>query len=894
MKALPGRTYSVTSACPNAMILAQYASGMLTELIATEVSDHIDECSRCQRIVDDMSQRNDSLLDAIRHQVDTDANNGATLNRLIADAQQFAQTDDPPPARQRSTNDEPVAIDEFVGCLRKSRLLNDSEVELLVEQYEPTSSEAFAKQLISRNKLTQFQAKALLKGRWKGLVLGNYTVLEKLGEGGMGYVFKARHRRMGNIACIKVLQAAGRKSPDVLERFRREARTVARLDHPNIVVAHDADETGGIPFLAMEYIDGSDLSHLVQEHGPLSVPLATDVILQVARALAYAHRQGIVHRDIKPHNLMMPLPNGSFEDSVNAADSSIGTIKLLDLGLARFDRTLAQEPDAMTAASMTNTGVIMGTVDYMSPEQALNGRKADGRSDIYSLGCTMFYILTGEVMFGGETLMEKLVAHRENGRPSLCKLDPSFPPALDTIFHRMVHRNPDRRYQSMDELVEDLEGFVEGKLPIPAVQHNTSDRPVKRGVDLHRFVQRQKRATRRNVIILSVLTLAGLWFTSGWWWPGADGTPGSRTARHPGTVAAGGNGRVLVVVPNERYDDMAFFRLVEECRQRNVALITTTSANDAASPISQLEYSMSPDIPLSNVRPGDFDAIVFCGGTVNEFRNPNSPSGQQTRRIIQTALDTGAVVAGFGTTWSVDGDWVQGTGWDIVRTVMQEDGEPLNGTRNNDSITVAFTGKHKRQLVFAPTYHVTDQLMSFIFDDALQPDHPETKVSGGPGRFLLAVSHHGYDSNQLRLLKAELDRQGIEYQTASGISGDLKNPTDGSHEKIDLRLDEVRVRDFDAVVFCGGGDPMHEFGKGKNHAATKQLVVGMLDEGRMVAAIDSGRVALDKTVGLHDVSFKAHCVGVNVAPAKSRDGTIVLASEAKHATDMLSVMLENL
>ena len=125
------------------MILAQYASGMLTELIATEVSDHVDECSRCQHIVDDMSQRNDSLLDAIRHQVDTDANNGATLERLIAGAQQFAQTDEPAP-RQRSTNDEPVAIDEFVGCLRKSRLLNDSEVELLVEQYEPTSSEAFA------------------------------------------------------------------------------------------------------------------------------------------------------------------------------------------------------------------------------------------------------------------------------------------------------------------------------------------------------------------------------------------------------------------------------------------------------------------------------------------------------------------------------------------------------------------------------------------------------------------------------------------------------------------------------------------------------------------------------------------------------------------------------
>ena len=171
-------------------------------------------------------------------------------------------------------------------------MIDGSEIERLVEKIQPEDAQSFAKALVQRKHLTPFQAKALKAGRYKGLVLGNYIVLEKLGEGGMGHVFKARHRRMGRIVCLKVLRSAGRKSPEMVERFKRETRAVASLNHPNIVVAHDADEANDIPFLVMEYIEGMDLSCYVKEHGEMAASRVVPLILQAAQALAYAHDQG--------------------------------------------------------------------------------------------------------------------------------------------------------------------------------------------------------------------------------------------------------------------------------------------------------------------------------------------------------------------------------------------------------------------------------------------------------------------------------------------------------------------------------------------------------------------------------------------------------------------------
>jgi tRNA A-37 threonylcarbamoyl transferase component Bud32 len=408
-------------------MLKEYVCGALDELTAVEFERHLHQCSACQHRVDEQSH--DSLIRSLRHPpAEMSTSDQTVLNRLIDRARQV------PPASAETRQATPVpaetvSLGVFVACLQKSGLVNPSEVELLLEDNRAADSESFAKLLVGRRKLTHFQAKMLVRGRWKGLVLGNYILLEKLGQGGMGTVFKARHRRMSRDVCLKVLHASHRKSRGLLERFQREAKTAAALQHPNIVVAHDADEADGVPFLVMEYIQGNDLAQRVSKSGPLPATEALGVVLQTARALDYAHRRGVIHRDIKPHNLLV---------------DATGSVKILDMGLARFDSYVSRNSDATTCASMTISGVIMGTVDYMAPEQALNSRRADHRSDIYSLGCTLHFLLTGKVLFAGDTLMERLVAHREQAVPSLRDVCPNIYEGLDAVFHRMVAKGPAR------------------------------------------------------------------------------------------------------------------------------------------------------------------------------------------------------------------------------------------------------------------------------------------------------------------------------------------------------------------------------------------------------------------------------------------------------------------
>ena len=253
----------------------------------------------------------------------------------------------------------------------------------------------------------------------------------------MGRVFKAIHRKMNRTVAVKLLPESLVQSPESVERFRREVQALARLSHPNIVAVHDAGEADGTHFYVMDLVDGEDLARLVKEHGPMPVEQALDCILQAARGLEYAHAQGIVHRDIKPSNLILDHD---------------GTVKILDLGIARFQPLPEQAGD-----DLTKTGCVLGTVDYMAPEQAMNTRRADHRADIYSLGCTLYFLLTGQPLFGGETVMERLVAHREHPVPSLRKACPAAPQWLDGIFRKMVAKKPEDRYQSVTALVSDLE-----------------------------------------------------------------------------------------------------------------------------------------------------------------------------------------------------------------------------------------------------------------------------------------------------------------------------------------------------------------------------------------------------------------------------------------------------
>ena len=293
-----------------------------------------------------------------------------------------------------------------------------------------------------------------------GMVFGTYRIVEKLGEGGMGAVYRALHIKLDKVMALKILPAAKLGGPDSIARFERETRAAGRLNHPNIVQAFDAGEVDGTHYLAMEHVEGSDLAKLVQTKGPLAVRPAGEVIRQAALALAAAHSVSLVHRDIKPSNLIMDRQ---------------GRVRVLDLGLALLGDRPAETKE------LTLAGSCFGTPDYMAPEQWDDSHAVDGRADLYALGCTLYFLLTGRAPYDGDShksVPKKMLAHLRDPAPSLMAACPNVPEALEAIYQRLMAKEPAARFQTATELSAALEKFLAGSSAGSATRLETADGPA--------------------------------------------------------------------------------------------------------------------------------------------------------------------------------------------------------------------------------------------------------------------------------------------------------------------------------------------------------------------------------------------------------------------------------
>jgi eukaryotic-like serine/threonine-protein kinase len=337
----------------------------------------------------------------------------------------------------------PTTTEAFLDIGYRSGLLQQSAVDELhstLNGHAPTTPRELAKVLIDHGMLTRFQAEKLLNGRWRGFVIaGKYRLLERLGAGGMGEVYLCEHIHMGRRVAIKVLPIAQAQDPTCLARFYREARAVARLDHPNIVRAHDIDREDKLHFIVLEFVDGCNLHEFVRRNGVLCPIRAAHYIRQAALGLQHAHEAGLVHRDIKPGNLLLDRQ---------------GTVKILDMGLARFFHE-----DSNAYVTEYETGYIIGTADYLAPEQVIDSR-VDIRADIYGLGGTLYYLLAGKSPFQEGSAAQKMIWQQVRMPKSVLHYRPEIPVELVEVLVKMMAKEPSRRHQTPGEVADALAPLV--------------------------------------------------------------------------------------------------------------------------------------------------------------------------------------------------------------------------------------------------------------------------------------------------------------------------------------------------------------------------------------------------------------------------------------------------
>lgn len=335
------------------------------------------------------------------------------------------------------------SISEFVDALAQSQLLTDAQLVTLRKQLvgNPITTEGLAKVLVSQEHLTGWQARQLRKGQ-TGFVLQQYRLLNPIGRGGMGHVFRARAANTERDVAVKVMARKLTGNETLVSRFRREIRASSKLDSKHIVRTLDAGRVGKIDFMVMEYVNGDQVDRIANSMGRVPVEVSCEIVRQTALGLQHAFERRMVHRDIKPANMM-----------VHWEESGVGVAKLMDMGLVLL---MSDEPDEKT---VTRAGQVMGTPDYMSPEQGWDTTKVDIRSDIYSLGCTLFRLLTGKIPFTGSNPLQVLSQRLQRDAPSVLTVCDDISPELADVVSRMTMRDPDARYQTPQEVADALAPF---------------------------------------------------------------------------------------------------------------------------------------------------------------------------------------------------------------------------------------------------------------------------------------------------------------------------------------------------------------------------------------------------------------------------------------------------
>jgi serine/threonine-protein kinase len=342
-----------------------------------------------------------------------------------------------------------LPLDKFLELVQRCGLVDPARLTTTVAQWRSQATPAqrddaahCGEFLVRSGLLTAWQCHKLLEGRHRGFQLGNYKLLDHLGTGGMSNVYLAEHVLMQRRVAIKVLPQHRVADSAQLARFHFEGQAAAALDHKNIVRAYDLGSEGRIHYLVMEYIEGEDLEDLVRARGPLAYHAAADYVAQAAAGLEHAHGLGLVHRDVKPANLLVDRHQ---------------TVKILDMGLAKFKAEVKPVP------AFARDEEVLGTADYLAPEQSVNSLTVDHRADIYGLGCTLYFLLTGHPPFTGRTTTELMAAHHNQAPPDIRAERPDAPAELVAICHRMMEKTADRRYQAARDVREALQRWLAGE-----------------------------------------------------------------------------------------------------------------------------------------------------------------------------------------------------------------------------------------------------------------------------------------------------------------------------------------------------------------------------------------------------------------------------------------------